>query len=384
MKVDFRIKTSGFRCLFWLGAINAVFSTVTYLGAQIIENPSKPQAANAGRVVTPKEVLAIEDTGDNFFFKYPLQPKIGPDGSIYVIDENQFLVFDPAGKFVRNLFKKGQGPGELIDAGDYEFDGDQVVISQGQPAKLVWFDKNGKLVKNATLSPKYGFLMFLGKSKNLWIFCTSDISQDVNGIKFVDQPYQLLSWNESANTWRPLSAFAVRVFSAFEGGSGSIFRVGNFLTRLFSDQYFAVCHTPEYLIKIFDLESDKVVRQFRRNYTRIPPRPLKPGQQRPRYSLNGKIFDVPADKYANDIANMFVRDNRLWVVTSTTEKKKGVLIDVFDKEGDFLDSFYISLPESGLEAIRSSYRCTLTGDALLTIERTEEGTYAIKKYIIAE
>ena len=36
-----------------------------------IENPAKPLSINAGRVVTLKEEMRIEDTGDDFYFKNP-------------------------------------------------------------------------------------------------------------------------------------------------------------------------------------------------------------------------------------------------------------------------------------------------------------------------
>jgi hypothetical protein len=42
--------------------------------------------------------------------------KTAPDGSIFVLDEKQFLKFDKKGKFIKNLFKKGQGPGEFLFA----------------------------------------------------------------------------------------------------------------------------------------------------------------------------------------------------------------------------------------------------------------------------
>ncbi len=76
----------------------------------IVENPAKPKAANAGRVFTPTEVLAISDEGrSDYYFKYPQQLATAPDGSLFVIDENQLLWFGPDGAFERNLFKKGQG-----------------------------------------------------------------------------------------------------------------------------------------------------------------------------------------------------------------------------------------------------------------------------------
>jgi hypothetical protein len=384
MKVDFRIKTSGFHCLLWLGVINAVFSTVTYLGAQIIENPSKPQAANAGRVVTPKEVLAIEDTGEKYYFKYPHNIKIGPDGSIFVIDGDQFLQFDPNGKYLRNLFKKGQGPGEMTNLENFDFEGKNIVAFSPYPAKLIWFDGNGKFIKDESLAGKARILRFLGRIAGRWVFETFDFPHNGGDLQYSDQAHQLLIWNGPDKTMRPLSKFLVRVLGVSAGGASGFFDVGQFQAVPLGDHRLAISHTSEYDIKIFDIESDKVEREFRRSYERVPPPPLKAGQRRPAIMMGDKTYEQPEEKYANDIANILVRGDHLWIVTSTTDKKKGIPIDIFDPEGHYRDSFYMNLSEPGLSAIRSSSTCAMDGNFLFTAERTDEGTFAIKKYKIAE
>jgi hypothetical protein len=81
---------------------------------QVIENPARPKAANAGRVVTPTEVLAITDEGtSDFYFYMPRDPKVAPDGSLLISDKDQILLFGADGRFRRNFFKKGQGPGRI-------------------------------------------------------------------------------------------------------------------------------------------------------------------------------------------------------------------------------------------------------------------------------
>ena len=79
----------------------------------MIENPSRPAARNADRILELKEVMRIKEDGGEFYFKSP-RMQVGPDSSVYVWDEEQLLKFDPKGKFVRNFFHKGQGPGEFL------------------------------------------------------------------------------------------------------------------------------------------------------------------------------------------------------------------------------------------------------------------------------
>jgi len=68
----------------------------------IIENPAKPLSANAGRVVTLKEEMRIEDTGEGFFFKTPYTIRVSSRGHIFVRDgQEQALQFDAEGRFIR-------------------------------------------------------------------------------------------------------------------------------------------------------------------------------------------------------------------------------------------------------------------------------------------
>ena len=122
-----------------------VFPFATAAG-QIIENPAKPAAANAGRVVTLKEETRIEDTGEGFYLKMPFI-KIGPDGTIIVRDgQDQVLQFSPEGKFLRNLLKKGQGPGELTQVSEILPLADRILI-QGMPPKILAFGRDGSLTR---------------------------------------------------------------------------------------------------------------------------------------------------------------------------------------------------------------------------------------------
>ncbi len=109
--------------------------------AQVIENPARPKSANAGRVITPQQVLVISDEGtSDFYFKWPRQLRTAPDGSLFLTDEDQMLEFDSNGRFVRNLFKKGQGPGEMPYPGACVATEKNIIVLFRIPrkARLLW------------------------------------------------------------------------------------------------------------------------------------------------------------------------------------------------------------------------------------------------------
>jgi len=124
----------------WQGRIEEVN------GVTVVSNPEEPMSKNAGRIRQLTEELRITDTQRDFYFKSPDNIKIAPDGSIFVLDEEQFLKFDKKGNFVKNLFKKGQGPGEFERIGNYLFSDNEIVVLQGRPNKIVRLDMMGELI----------------------------------------------------------------------------------------------------------------------------------------------------------------------------------------------------------------------------------------------
>jgi uncharacterized membrane protein len=83
-----------------------IFTSIIF-SQEIIENPKRPTSENAGRVLNLEEVFCITDESGEFYFKYPRDLKIAPDGSMFIIDYEQLLQFDSNGNFIKNFFKKG-------------------------------------------------------------------------------------------------------------------------------------------------------------------------------------------------------------------------------------------------------------------------------------
>jgi len=78
-------------------------------------------------------------------------------------------------------------------------------------------------------------------------------------------------------------------------------------------------------------------------------------------------------EFESDIDDICPAGDRLWVITSTNDKAKGRLIDVFDKEGRFVDSFHLGAGK-GLMAVREGF--------VFCMEKAEDETITIVKYRI--
>jgi hypothetical protein len=355
------------------------------LAQAIVENPAKPKAANAGRVVVPQEVLAISDEGtSDYYFKWPRGIKTGPDGSLFLLDESQVLQFNKDGKFGRNFFKKGQGPGEVNNVSACLPTEKNVIIHSPYPNKLVFFDLAGKYEREIPIRSETRTMMTaLLFSGGAFYFETREFPRVKGDPDYVDSPHSILALSEATGEIKTLAAFSTRAFVVSSpSGGGGMFDITSLIAAPFKKELLALAHTEEYLIKIYDPAADKVVREFRRAYERVKPEPLTEEQKKGGMIIDGKHFGPPELKYQNDVRNLLTRGDEIWAVTSTKDKVKGILIDVFDSEGVYRDCFWLKLPEAALKSVLSPGSCALDGDFLWVVERSEDETFTIKKYWI--
>jgi hypothetical protein len=352
---------------------------------QIIENPAKPKEPNAGRAVTPEEVAVISDEGTGeYYFKWPHGLRPGPDGSLLLADVDQVLWFDKNGKFIGNLFKKGQGPGEMPWLGTPVGTGQAAVVYSAAPDKLVYFDRTGRYAREIAIRREGGqSLTLIGYQAGRFYFAWGEFPRTSGDPDFVDNPRTIIAANEADGSITTLQTFVTRAFAVTAGGGGGMFDVTSLIAAPLGESYLALTHTEDYLIKLFDPVANKVVKEFRRPYARVKGEPLTEIEKKGGIIINGKHYTRPERKFENDVKNLLVRDGEIWVVTSTKDKAKGTLIDVFDGEGAYRDCFWLKLPEPALASIVSPGQSALDGEFLWVIERADDETFSIKKYRIA-
>ena len=73
--------------------------------------------------------------------------KVDKAGNIFLLDKDQILVFDPQGQFLKNLQKKGQGPGELLNISNYLLQDKSILVHDHSPNKILKIDTAGNLIE---------------------------------------------------------------------------------------------------------------------------------------------------------------------------------------------------------------------------------------------
>ena len=175
-----------------------------------------------------------------------------------------------------------------------------------------------------------------------------------------------------------LGVFPVSYYVVWGKGGGGLIPMNRLISAPAGEKFAFINHRPEYEIKVFDLEKREVIRVFRRQYQREKTPPGYEGMRGP--IIDGKAVEPPRPKFLNDIKNIFIHQDTVWVMTSTVDKKKGTLFDVFDFEGRYVDNFYLTVPGNIAPAAYRFEPVTVAGDYIYFIETTEDETFIIKKY----
>lgn len=331
-----------------------------------VDNPAKPLAADAGRVLGLSEIWRISDEGGRFFFKMPRDLQVTDDGTVFLADSKQLLKFSPQGEFLKDLYKQGQGPGEIEDYFSFHVLGRDIYVRDMNSQRLWRSDMDGTFQEQFDLRNKepralIGVLAsgFLFK-KETW-----PPRSERTG-KVMDIPNIVTLVGKDGTDKRAVAAFKTSLFLA----PGSATNWDSLLTAISSDgRRLYVFHGRDYLIQVFDLAKGGLAGRFKRDYPRV--RYVERGWES---GFRQKEYGALKIDYEVDINKLFPVGEALWVETSTLDKTKGRLIDVFDGNGRFTDSFYLG-PGRTLMAVGD--------DCLFSQEKNEDETITIVKYRIS-
>jgi hypothetical protein len=352
----------------------------------IIENRQKPENSLAGRSVELEEVLRITDEGGEFYFSYPFGLRVDPGGAVFVQEQQQLLQFDKTGRFIRNYFKKGQGPGEVNYVTSFIPIGKELIIFGTAPDKILRFDYDGRVIKEmAVRSPVRSARLFHNEDETYYFIGSDSPFQSLERFTSseVAWPQMIYRLREGNEQFEKLDSFPIQAYIIpGKGGGGGIFSLCTFNVAALGDETVVLSHTPEYLLKIYSLEDNRILRMFRRKYSRVKPEPKK--DQKGGVIIDGKHYTSAPQKYVADIFNIYSHEGKIWVVTSKKGKDGDPLIDVFDGEGRYLDNFFLHLPP-GMAAGSLSARASVLRDGFLyLISRNEEDLVSIVKYKIRD
>jgi len=362
-------------------ALMSVLVLSAAFGQEMVTLPAKPRSPEPGRVLELREVFRISDAQGGFYFKGPSQIKAVPDGGLLVADEDELLRFDAAGKFVVNMYRRGQGPGELRQITDCLVRGAEVLAFQEQPMKCVVSGLDGKFLREfkpdapvSRLLGLYGDRLLLASNTAIPFDKVKKPEGDI-----LDIVWTLALASPEGAVKATSLAYATKWFAKRLPGALIADNMTFLLCAPLADGLVAIAHEDGYVVKIADPAKGTAVRTIRRDYRRVRYEPEKPADA----AGGARRLAVPRD-YHNDIQKLFAVDGRVWVMTSTVDPGKGVLVDVVSPGGEYLDSFFLPLPKGvGLNGL-NRHPLTIAGRTMLALEVLEDGRLEVVKYEIID
>lgn len=360
--------------------------------AVVKENPAQPEpgpkAKEIGRTVKMTEVFRISDEEDgDFYLKRPLNIRAAADGSVFLMERSQvqLLKFDAAGKFVTSMLRKGEGPGELINLNGFILDDKEIIASSFMPVKVIRMDHQGKLIKEFRVNTNELILYFLAHFGGKYYYYIDPISGSEGVITLKIQLVTADDKGVITNTGLTFPVKKVQVTYRTRVGENLKIRIEDaditrFNYAVAAGKYLYLSGSERYLILLYDFEKNKVIKKFRRQYTPVPytPNPKDKFVNSPRFKALYKW------QFYSDVYRLLADGDRVWALTSTVDKTKGILVDVFNPDGKYIDRFYLQIPNLEFPDDKIVEHLYYHKGFLYTIGLDDEDNTYIVKYKLEE
>jgi len=333
---------------------------------------------NSIPLVKLESQMTISYQESDFYFKRPWNIKIADDGSIFLLDEKQFLKFDASGKYLSNMHRYGEGPGESIYIRDYQLFPDKIIIYSSQPKKILILNISGNLLKEFKSSPATSPFKILSiEEEKIWTLVSNikDDGKAVDGIIDIDLELCKKTF-EGENIGTGLYFSEKTYLNKIPMGQGYQLRMSILVPVLFTtskDGRLYVSNNQKYNIKQVDLVQGKIIKEFSAPFDPILYRrkPLEKGKQK---------SQLIEPDYFNDIQKIAMDDNILWVFTSKIFDGKGILVDRFSNDGEHIDRFYLKLPQVEFVQDIAVKPLALFKGFIFTVEKDRDENPRVVKY----
>ena len=349
-------------------------------GQTRVDNPARPTAKNAGRIVKLEEVLRIRDDGARSIFRSPRELALGPDDSLYFIDYDEgprLYRYSPEGKLIAKLLNTGQGPGEAQNPSGFLVMEDRIRVLSWIPPKIMDFGLDGRYLRESRVTEDTHGLWFLaaaeGKVYGIRDEVFSSAAFRSSGIFSV--PNSVYEISPDFRSWKKLYEFPVRMVIK----KANAFRLDPIDADIRGSTLY-ILHTAEYQVVAFDLRTGRVKHVITRAYDRVKGSAKKPADPDP----ETRGIDLPDDPYVWDIDRIHAAAGKLWVFTSAIKSGgDDQQLDVFDEAGRFMDNIMLRFPAAGRN--HRARWTVLTDDGFFIIpEQEKDGLISIGKYRIVD
>jgi len=327
-----------------------------------VSNPKTPDYKNGLKMqIVFKEELSIGkiEGDENYMFGENIVFNTDQEGNFYVADydNNRILKYDPKGKYLLTIGRKGQGPGEFQRLSAPRFDKDNnLYVADIINRRISFFDKNGKYLKQIQMQERYfdpyinsrGFIV-----ANKWnMFQEANVNKQISTYGLFDDKFNLVA--ELYKDEIEISMLAGRDESSIADSLAKAISLTAFRPQvryeLANNDFIYLGYPDKYEINIYSPEG-KLMKKITRDYNPIAVNEKDKdnfvkmaidGFSAPIFTeeLKKKAFQkIKYPKYKPAYQNFTLMENGWLAVIVDSIEDEYTLFDIFDQEGKYIANF---------------------------------------------
>ncbi len=339
--------------------------------------------------------VGVKEGDENYMFGKRLYFNVDDDGNIYAVDWDRKRIqkYGPDGKYILTIGRFGQGPGEFQNVWMPHFDREGSLYTQDiANHKVVFFDLNGKLIKEVKLPEKTDDILI--NSRGEYVGYIHEIKEDPkSGAKVIS------SFGLFDKDFNPIAVIhqTTQTFATLKGRDpGSL---AEFLAEMMSKSAFSpevtlllgrddrlyMGYPESYEIRVYspsgkperlirkDQPSQLVTELHKKDYGSLQEREFLLGLPAVySESIRKKALAmIRYPKYLPAYQKFALLDNGWLAVVVDAVKDGPAKVDFFDENGVYIAEVVASIPVDGL---------IFRKDKAYAIVETEEGYRFIKRF----
>ena len=373
----------------FLISVIVIFSAISYFGKKmfagemnriqkpdevvVVSNPKAPVYKNGAKI----RLVFIEDLsigevegGENYMFGRSIVFNTDGDGNFYVSDSdnNRILKYNPQGKYLLTIGRKGQGPGEFQSLSVPRFDKDNnLYIADSVNRRISFFDKNGKFLKQIQMQERYFDLYINSKGfivANKWNMSQEDNTQKQTFIYgLFDDKFNLAAelYRDGIEMALPtgmdessLAEFLAKALSrgAFRPQVRLTLANNDFIYLGYPEKYEINIYSPEgKIVKKITKEYEPIVvsEKDKESFLKIAGESLSLSSPVFTENLKKKAFQkIKYPKYKPAYQSFTLMENGWLAVIVDSVEGEYTLFDIFDQEGKYIANFKTTIPAEGM------------------------------------
>lgn len=323
------------------------------------------------RIVFEEELsIGVAEGDENYMFGGRVYFKTDDEGNFYVVDWDRKRIqkYDPLGKYLLTMGRKGQGPGEFQNVWDPKFDKDKNLYVMDIANKRVsFFNEDGKFVKQIKVSTDFHVLginfrgfYFATQSKQVeeaaaakWIIVYGIYDDKFNSIAEINRRILELR-NPSGRDAKSRAKFLADIFSAeaFKPNVTHFFAENDFIYFGYTEKYEISVYSPEGKlskiiqreyspIKVSEKHKENFISYLESEYFRLAV--PTPGE------IKNQVYQlIEYPKYIPAYQRFTLMENGWLAVIVDSIENEYTLFDIFDEEGKYITQFDATIPAENL------------------------------------